>query len=65
MLKNLFDLSDSPDLWLACFAPGLVRDMSYLKQKKLPISQNQKKKKCFVDITTDLLVANYFVGNLK
>ena len=44
MLKNLFDLSDSPDLWLACFAPGLVRDMSYLKQKKLPISQNQKKK---------------------
>ena len=34
----------------------------------MPISQNRKKKKkkkCFVDITTDLLVANYFVGNLK
>ena len=69
-LKNLFDLSYSPDLWLACFAPGLVRDMSYLKQNKnclfLKIEKKKKKKKkCFVDITTDLLVANYFVGNLK
>ena len=67
-LKNLFDLSYSPDLWLACFAPGLVRDMSYLKQKKIAYfskSKKKKKKKCFVDITTDLLVANYFMGNLK
>ena len=67
-LKNLFDLSYSPDLWLACFAPGLVRDMSYLKQKKdayFSKSKKKKKKKCFVDVTTDLLVANYFVGNLK
>ena len=62
-LKNLFDLSDSPDLWLACFAPGLVRDMSYLKQKKIAYFSKPKMKKCFVDITTDLLVANYFVGN--
>lgn len=67
-LKNLFDLSYSPDLWLACFAPGLVRDMSYLKQKKIAYfskSKKKKEKKCFVDITTDLLVANYFMGNLK
>ena len=62
-LKNLFDLSYSPDLWLACFAPGLVRDMSYLKQKKIAYFSKPKMKKCFVDITTDLLVANYFVGN--
>ena len=27
--------------------------------------EKKKKKKCFVDITTDLLVANYFMGNLK
>ena len=45
MLKNLFDLSDSPDLWLACFAPGLVRDMSYLKQKKDAYFSKSKKKK--------------------
>ena len=31
----------------------------------LKIEKKKKKKKCFVDITTDLLVANYFVGNLK
>ena len=36
-----------------------------LKQKKIAYfsKPKKKKKKCFVDITTDLLVANYFVGN--
>ena len=35
-----------------------------LKQKKnFPfLKTEKKKKKCFEDITTDLLVANYFVG---